>query len=94
MYKMLQKPYPDDYVIATGESHSVREFLNETFEYARIYDDVMNYVKINPEYYRPNEVPFLLGDYSKAKKELNFEPKIKFKDLIKIMYDFEEGLIR
>lgn len=86
MYLMLQQDTPDDYVIATGETHSVREFLQEVFEYAGL-GDPMQYVQINEKYLRPHEVPLLLGDYSKAKKKLGWEPKIKFKELARIMYD-------
>ena len=86
MYKILQQPKPDDFVIASGESHSVKEFLEEAFKYSGL-GDWQKYVEIDPNLFRPAEVEILIGDYSKAKKELNWQPKIKFKDLVKIMVD-------
>jgi len=86
MWLMLQREEPDDYVIATGEAHSVREFLECVFEYAEI-DDPMKYVRYNKKYLRPHEVPILIGDASKAKKVLGWEPKVDFKSLAKMMYD-------
>lgn len=86
MYLMLQQPKPDDYVVATGETHSVREFLEEAFKYAD-FGDWKPYVEIDPRYFRPAEVEVLIGDALKAKKELDWEPKIKFNDLVKIMID-------
>ena len=87
MWLMLQQEKPDDYVIATGETHSVREFLDEAFEYLGM--DWRRYVKIDPKYYRPAEVDLLLGDASKAKRQLGWEPKVKFDQLVKIMVDAE-----
>jgi len=86
MWKMFQKEAPDDYVIATGETHSVREFLKEAFEYVGL-GDWSQYVKIDPRYFRPSEVEVLAGDAAKAKNLLEWEPKIKFKDLVRIMID-------
>lgn len=86
MWLMLQQPKASDYVIATGETHSVKEFLEEAFRYAGL-GDWQKYVKIDPRYFRPAEVEVLVGDTSKAKKELNWEPRIRFKDLVKIMVD-------
>lgn len=86
MWLMLQQPQPDDYVIATGETHSVREFLQEAFHYAG-FDDWQSYVEIDPRYFRPAEVEVLVGDASKAKEKLGWVPKIKFNDLVKIMVD-------
>ena len=86
MWKILQQPKPDDFVIASGECHSVKEFLEEAFQYAGL-GDWQKYVEIDPNLFRPAEVEVLIGDYSKAKKELNWQPKIKFKDLVKIMVD-------
>lgn len=83
MWLMLQQPKGDDYVIATGETHSVREFLDEAFGAVSL--DWQKYVEIDPRYFRPTEVDVLLGDCSKAKKQLGWEPKTKFKDLVKIM---------
>jgi GDPmannose 4,6-dehydratase len=86
MYKMLQENKPDDYVIATGETHSVKEFLEEAFKYAG-FGDWKQYVEVDPRYLRPTEVEVLVGDASKAKEKLGWEPKIKFQDLVKIMID-------
>jgi GDPmannose 4,6-dehydratase len=88
MWRMLQQPKPDDYVIATGEVHSVKEFLDETFAYLNL--DWHDYVVIHQKYYRPTEVDFLLGDASKAKRVLNWEPKVRFKELVKLMVDAEQ----
>ena len=82
---MLQQKKPSDYVIGTGETHSVKEFLIEAFNYAGL--DWQEYVKIDPRYFRPLEVDMLVADASKAKKELGWEPKVCFKDLVKIMVD-------
>ena len=84
MWKMLQQPEPDDYVIATGEIHSVREFLEECFRLAGI-EDWSPYVSIDPLYYRPSEVHELMGDTAKAKQKLGWEPKTRFADLARIM---------
>lgn len=86
MHLMLQQPEPDDFVIATGEAHSVKEFLAEAFEYAGL-GDWQNYVEIDPRYFRPAEVEVLIGNASKAKEKLGWEPKIKFKELVRIMVD-------
>jgi GDPmannose 4,6-dehydratase len=86
MWLILQQPEPEDYVIATGKTHSVREFLEEAFKYAG-FDDWRPYVEINSHYFRPAEVEVLIGNASKAKERLKWEPKIKFKDLVKIMID-------
>ncbi|MEK9186117.1 MAG: GDP-mannose 4,6-dehydratase [Patescibacteria group bacterium] len=94
MWLMLQQPEPDDYVVATGESHTVREFVEESFKLAGM--DWKQCVEIDPRYHRPSETPELRGDYSKAKNKLGWEPKVKFKSLIKIMleHDFKEhGLV-
>lgn len=85
MWKMLQVDEPDDYVIATGETHSVKEFLEEVFSYLDM--DWRQYVQIDPKYYRPTEVDLLLGDSSKARKILEWEPKVDFKGLVKMMVD-------
>lgn len=83
MWLMLQQPKGDDYVVATNETHSVREFLQEAFSLVRM--DYEKYVRIDERYKRPTEVDLLIGDYSKAKKILNWEPKVKFKELVRIM---------
>ncbi len=85
MWLMLQQEEPDDYVIATGESHSVKEFLEEAFLQMGL--DWKDYVEIDSRYFRPTEVGFLQGDASKAKRKLGWEPKIKFKELVKLMVD-------
>ncbi|MHC4546048.1 MAG: GDP-mannose 4,6-dehydratase, partial [Planctomycetota bacterium] len=85
MWLMLQNDKPDDYVIATGETHSVREFLEEVFGYLDL--DWQKYVEIDPRYLRPTEVDRLLGDASKAKKVLKWEPKVTFKELAQMMTD-------
>ena len=85
MWLMLQQDEPDDYVVATGETHTVREFLEEVFNHAEL--DVEKYVEIDERLFRPHEVPLLLGDPSKAREHLNWEPKTKFKELAKIMFE-------
>lgn len=92
MWLMLQQEQADDYVIATGETHSVREFLELAFEYAGL--DWRKYVQIDPRYYRPTEVDILVGDYSKARKKLGWEPKTKFSDLVKLMVDGDVALLK
>lgn len=83
MWLMLQQDVPEDYVIASGESHSVREFLEEAFSYVGL--DWKEYVRIDPKYFRPTEVDFLLGDSSKARKQLNWSPRVTFSELVRIM---------
>jgi GDPmannose 4,6-dehydratase len=85
MWLMLQQEKPDDYVIATGETHSVKEFLYETFRIAGL--DVENHVEIDQRLFRPHEVPLLLGDCTKAKSILGWKPKTKFKKLVEMMYN-------
>jgi GDPmannose 4,6-dehydratase len=85
MWLMLQQEIPDDYVIATGETHTVKEFVEMTFDLADL--DYKKYVQIDPRLYRPHEVPHLLGDSSKAQKMLGWKPKHTFKDLVKMMYE-------
>jgi GDPmannose 4,6-dehydratase len=86
MWQMLQYQQPDDFVISTGETHSVKEFLEEVFGYAGL-GDWKNYVEIDPYYFRPTEVNVLVGNSQKAKEKLGWEAKIKFRDLVKIMVD-------
>lgn len=83
MWLMLQQEKPDDYVLATGETHSVREFLDEAFGYVGL--DWKKYVEIDPRYFRPTEVDLLVGDATKARKVLGWEPKLSFKELIRLM---------
>jgi len=93
MWLILQQDIPDDFVIGTGESHSVREFVVESFSYADL--DWEKYVKIDPRYYRPTEVEFLQSDASKARTKLSWHPRISFKELVRIMIDYDleaEGL--
>lgn len=90
MWLMLQQDEPDDYVIATGENHSVREFLDEVFGYLDL--DWHKYVETDQRYYRPTEVDVLLGDASKAKKVLKWEPKVTFKELARMMTDADMEL--
>jgi len=85
MWLMLQQDKPDDYVIATGEAHSVKEFVEMAFSYAGL--NWKKYVVIDKTFYRPAEVHLLIGDYSKAKRKLGWQPKVKFKDLVKIMVE-------
>jgi GDPmannose 4,6-dehydratase len=92
MWLMLQQEKPDDYVVATGETHSVREFLGEVFEY--LYLDWKQYVEVDPRYFRPAEVDFLLGDPSKAKRILKWEPKVTFKVLAQMMTESDWKLAR
>ncbi len=85
MWLMLQQEKPDDFVIATGETHSVREFLDEVFGHLGL--DWHKYVEIDERYFRPTEVDLLLGDASKARKVLGWEPKVTFRELSKMMTD-------
>lgn len=104
MWRILQQDKPEDFVIATGEAHTVREFIEKSFEYIDVkieweglgINEIgknkktgKTLIKIDPWYFRPTEVNILVGDYSKAKKNLGWEPKISFDHLIKIMMDFE-----
>lgn len=85
MWKILQQDYPDDFVLGIGESHSVKEFVKEAFNYVGL--DWQKYVKIDPRYFRATEVENLVADSSKAKEKLNWQPKVTFKNLVKIMVD-------
>ena len=84
-WRMLQQDEPDDYVLATGETHSVQEFLEAAFTYAGL--DWRDYVKIDQRYFRPAEVDLLIGDYSKAKEKLGWEPTVRFEELVRMMVD-------
>ena len=92
MWLILQQDRPEDYVIATGQTHSVREFLDEVFGYLDL--DWKGLVEIDPKYYRPTEVDFLLGDASKAREVLVWEPKVTFKELARMMTDADMELAR
>lgn len=85
MWLMLQQPEADDYVVATGETYSVKEFLDESFGYAGL--DWKKYVEISEKYFRPAEVDLLIGDASKAREKLGWKPKVSFKGLVKMMVD-------
>jgi GDPmannose 4,6-dehydratase len=86
-WRMLQQDEPDDFVLATGETHSVREFLDEAFGYAEL--DWQKYVKIDERYFRPAEVDLLIGDYTKAKERLGWEPTVTFHELVRMMVDHD-----
>ena len=92
MWRMLQQDSPDDYVLATGEMHSVKELLAEAFSYVGL--DWEKYTKHDGRYDRPSEVDQLLGDASKAKRVLGWEPKVTFKGLVKMMMDADLELAR
>jgi len=85
MWLMLQQEKPDDFVIGTGETHSVQEFVQEAFAYAGL--DWQRYVKIDPRYFRPTETEVLIADAAKAREKLGWEPKITFRELARIMVD-------
>ena len=91
MWKMLQHDTPVDFVIGTGEAHSVSEFLDEAFGYVSL--DWHDYVKIDPRYFRPTEVDYLLADMTKARTEIGWEPRIYFADLVRIMVDADLELM-
>jgi GDPmannose 4,6-dehydratase len=85
MWRMLQQPEPDDYVVATNETHTVRELVEIAF--GRVGLDYQKYVHIDPAFVRPAEVDLLIGDYAKAKKKLDWEPTVRFKQLVEMMVD-------
>lgn len=82
---MLQAPTPDDYVIATGETHTVKEMLELAFD--RLQLDWKKHVKIDAKYYRPTEVDLLIGDAGKAKQQLGWQPRVRFEELVAMMVD-------
>ncbi len=92
MWLMLQQDKPDDYVVATGETHSVREFLEAAFGHVNL--DWKKYVAMDERYLRPSEVDLLLGDASKARRQLGWAPKTKFQDLVKLMVDADIKLLK
>jgi GDPmannose 4,6-dehydratase len=92
MWLMLQQPEPDDYIIATGETHSVKEFLELAFDEAGL--DWKKHVEIDPKFYRPAEVDQLVGDATKAHKKLGWMPKTKFADLVRLMVDADVQLLK
>jgi len=91
MWLMLQQDQPGDYVIATGETHSVREFLDQAFSHARL--DWHDFVEIDPKYLRPAEVDLLVGDASKARRELGWEPSVTFNGLVQLMVDADMSMV-
>ncbi len=92
MWLMLQQNQPDDYVIATGEAHSVQEFVEAVFNHLEL--DWKKYVEVDQRYFRPSEVDYLLGDPSKAQKALNWKPKVSFDDLVKMMVESDLELAK
>ena len=92
MWRMMQRDKPEDFVVATGETHSVREFVETAFEHAGL--DWERCVEIDPRYFRPTEVDVLLGDASKAERELDWKPKVKFHDLVRLMVDADWKLLQ
>ena len=86
-WRMLQAEEPDDYVLATGETHSVRDCLEEAFGYAGL--DWEQYVRIDARYLRPAEVDVLVGDYAKAREKLGWEPSVRFGELVRMMVDHD-----
>jgi GDPmannose 4,6-dehydratase len=91
MWLMLQQPEPDDYVVATGETHSVKEFLELAFAHAGL--DWKKHVEIDPKFYRPAEVDHLVGDAAKARQKLGWTPGTKFADLARLMVDADVKLL-
>ena len=87
MWLMLQQDKPEDYVISTGKAHSVKEFLDIVFEYANL--DVDEHVAIDSRYFRPHEVPYLLGDSQKANDKLAWQPQTQLKELAIMMYEHD-----
>jgi GDPmannose 4,6-dehydratase len=85
MWLMLQQETPDDFVIATGQCHTVRDFLDEAFGYLEL--DWQKHVEIDPRYFRPSEVDELRGEMEKARRLLKWEPKVKFRELVRMMVD-------
>ncbi|HEX8969383.1 MAG TPA: GDP-mannose 4,6-dehydratase, partial [Chloroflexota bacterium] len=91
MWMMLQQPQPDDFVIATGESHTVQEFLELAFQRAGL--DWREYVQVDPRYYRPSEVDHLRGDASRAERILGWKPSVRFPELVALMVDADIQLL-
>ena len=92
MWRMLQQETPDDYVVATGETHSVREFAAAAFVAAGI-DDWERYVEVDPALFRPAEVDYLIGDASKAREKLGWEPRVRFEELVAMMVEADLKLV-
>jgi GDPmannose 4,6-dehydratase len=92
MWLMLQQDRPDDYVVATGVVHTVRDFCEAAFAYLGL--DYAEYVKVDPAYFRPVDVNVLYGDPSKARRVLGWEPRVGFKDLVEMMVDADLARLR
>ena len=92
IWRMLQQAEPDDFVLATGETHSVREFAERAFAHVGL--DWRKHVEVDPEYYRPTEIDCLVGDASKAKSKLGWAPQTRFRDLVKIMVEADRRMLR
>jgi GDPmannose 4,6-dehydratase len=92
MWRMLQQDAPGDYVLATNETHSVQEFVEEAF--ARVDLDWKEFVRFDKRYERPAEVDLLIGDAAKAKRQLDWEPKVRFKELVGIMVEADLALVQ
>ena len=92
MWIMLQQDQPDDYVVATNETHSVRDFCAEAFGLLGL--DWQKYVKYDARYERPSEVDLLIGNPEKARRQLGWEPKVRFKELVKIMVEHDLALAK
>ena len=92
MWRIVQQPEPDDYVIATGEAHTVRELVEHAFAHAEL--DWQEWVEVDPKYYRPAEVDLLVGDAAKAKARLGWEPSVRFAELVRIMVDADLERVR
>jgi GDPmannose 4,6-dehydratase len=91
IWRMLQQAEPEDFVLATGETHSVKEFVERAFAHVGL--DWRRYVEVDPQYYRPTEIDRLEGDASRARDRLGWTPRIKFRDLVKIMVDADVQLL-
>jgi len=92
MWLMLQQPEPDDYVVATEETHSIREMCKAAFGYANL--DWQEYVVQDPRFMRPAEVDLLVGDANKARRVLGWEPRIGFRELVQMMVDADLALLK
>jgi len=92
MWRMMQLDEPDDFVVATGETHTVREFVQSAFDHAGL--DWRKWVQIDSKYFRPTEVDILLGDASKARRVLGWEPKVRFEQLVRLMVDADMRLLQ
>ena len=92
MWLMMNADEADDYVVATGETHSVREFIEKAFGHLDL--DWQRYVEIDPRYFRPAEVDLLLGDATKAREKLGWQPRVSFEGLVKLMVDHDLALAK